>query len=44
METILSIYDEMQESIRTGKEYRTTLEPPAGDPRCCHPARSTEVH
>jgi hypothetical protein len=40
MEMILSIYDEMQESIRTGKDYKTRLEPPPGDRRCCHPAKS----
>jgi hypothetical protein len=35
-EMILSIYDEMQEAVRTGKEYQTKLEPPPGDKRCCH--------
>ena len=43
-ETILSIYDEMQESIRTGREYRTRLEPPPGDRRCCHPAKAPAKH
>lgn len=37
---ILEIYDAMQESIRGGLPYRTRLDPPPADPRCCHPARS----
>jgi hypothetical protein len=41
---ILQIYDEMQEAVRTGGEYRTKLDPPAGDKRCCHPARSAKAH
>lgn len=43
-EMIRQIYDEMQEAVRTGKEYRTRLNPPPGDRRCCHPARSTKLH
>ncbi len=35
-ETILEIYDEMAEAIRTGKEYKTRLDPPPGDIRCTH--------
>jgi hypothetical protein len=27
-----------------GGEYRTKLEPPAGDPRCCHPTRTAKPH
>jgi len=40
-ERILKVYDEMQEAIRTGGEYRTRLEPPAGDKSCCHEPRET---
>jgi hypothetical protein len=37
-ETILEIYDEMSQAIRSGVPYRTTLDPPPGyGPR--HPAR-----
>jgi hypothetical protein len=39
-ETILQIYDALQESIRTGQPYQTRLDPPPADPRCCHPPRS----
>lgn len=38
-ETILQIYDALQESIRTGQPYQTRLDPPPADPRCCHPPR-----
>jgi hypothetical protein len=31
-DTILSIYDEMAEAIRTGKPYQTRLDPPPGPP------------
>jgi hypothetical protein len=43
-ETILSIYDEMQEAVRTGQEHKTSLEPAPGDPICCHPPRSEKIH
>jgi hypothetical protein len=43
-EMILSIYDEMQEAVQSGGEYRTKLEPPPGDRRCCHPAREQVKH
>lgn len=36
-DTILSIYDAMQEAIRTGQPYQTRLDPPPADPRCSHP-------
>jgi hypothetical protein len=36
-DTILSIYDEMAEAIRTGKPYQTRLDPPPADPSCRHP-------
>jgi len=36
---ILELYDAIAESIRTGEPYRTLLEPPPADPRCCHPSR-----
>lgn len=34
---ILEIYDAMQEAIGTGQPYKTRLDPPPADPRCCHP-------
>lgn len=34
--TILSIYDEMQEAVRTGKPYQTRLSPEPGSRECCH--------
>jgi hypothetical protein len=37
--TILEIYDAMQDAIQTGQPYRTRLDPPPADVRCCHPAR-----
>lgn len=43
-EMILSIYDEMQEAVRGGGEYKTRLEPPPGDRRCCHEPRIEKVH
>ena len=36
-DTILSIYDDMAEAIRTGKPYKTRLDPPPADPACRHP-------
>ncbi len=35
---ILEIYDEMAEAMKTGKPYRTRLEPPAADERVAHEA------
>ena len=40
---ILEIYDAMDDSIRTGRPYQTRLDPPPGDPRCCHPPRNQDV-
>jgi hypothetical protein len=40
---ILEIYDVMQEAIRTGKPYQTRLNPPPGDPRCCHDAKEVQL-
>ena len=36
---ILEIYDALTDSIRTGEPYKTRLDPPPADPRCCHPPR-----
>lgn len=36
---VLEIYAAMAEAIRTGKPYRTRLDPPSADPRIAHPAR-----
>lgn len=36
---ILEIYDEMAEAMRTGKPYKTRIDPPPAGPRVCHPAR-----
>lgn len=38
---ILEIYDEMAEAMRSGQPYQTRLDPPPGDPRCCHPPRES---
>ena len=43
-EMILEVYDEMQEAVRSGGEYRTRLQPPPGDKRCCHPPRDVAKH
>jgi hypothetical protein len=32
---ILEIYDEMAEAMWTGNPYKTRLDPPPADPRCC---------
>jgi hypothetical protein len=37
---ILEMYDEMQRAIETGEPHRTRLDPPPGDPRCCHRAET----
>ena len=37
---ILEIYDQMQESVTTGKAYRTRLDPPPADVGCCHQSRA----
>jgi len=39
-DTIMEIYDAMTEAIRTGQPYKTRLDPPPADPRCCHPPRT----
>jgi hypothetical protein len=39
-DTILEIYDELAEAIRTREPYQTRLDPPPADPRCCHPPRT----
>ena len=36
---ILKMYDAIQEAVATGETYRTCLDPPPADPRCCHPPR-----
>ena len=36
-DSILDIYDALQDSITTGTPYQTRLDPPPVDPRCCHP-------
>jgi hypothetical protein len=38
-ERILELYDALAESQRTGTPYQTRLDPPAADPRCCHPPK-----
>lgn len=38
-DTILEMYDAMQQAMTTGQPYQTRLEPPAADSQCCHPAR-----
>lgn len=39
----LEIYDAMQEAMRNGTPYHTSLDPPPADPCCCHPARPAEA-
>ena len=36
-DTILKIYDAMQESIRSGQPYQSRLDPPPADAACRHP-------
>jgi hypothetical protein len=38
-EQVLVVYDALAEASRTGQPYRTPLDPPPADPRCCHAAR-----
>jgi hypothetical protein len=38
-EQILAVYDALAEAGRTGKPYRTLLDPPPADPRVAHPAK-----
>jgi hypothetical protein len=40
---ILEIYDEMAEAARTGKPYKTRLDPPPADPRVAHPSREGQI-
>ena len=40
-ETILKIYNAMQQAMATGQPYQTLLDPPPADPRCCHPPKPT---
>jgi hypothetical protein len=40
---ILEMYDAMADAIRTGQPYKTRLDPPPADPRCCHPPRHQEA-
>lgn len=39
--TILEIYDELAESMKTSQPYQTRLDPPPAFLCCCHEARST---
>jgi len=39
-DTILEIYDAMQNAIATGVPYQTKLNPPPADASLCHPARA----
>jgi hypothetical protein len=41
---ILDVYDRMAEAAKTGGPYQTPLDPPPGDPRCCHPERAEKTH
>jgi hypothetical protein len=43
-DTILEIYDELAEAIRTREPYQTRLDPPPADPRCCHPPKNLLHH
>lgn len=33
---VLEVYDDMAAARRSGGVYRTRLDPPPADPRCCH--------
>ena len=39
---VLDIYDSIQVSIATGGTFRTVLDPPPAEPRCCHSPREHE--
>ena len=41
---ILEIYDAMRTSITTGKPYKTPLNPPPADARCCHSSIRPMTH
>lgn len=38
-DTILEMYDAMQQAMTTSQPYQTRLDPPPADIRCCHPPR-----
>lgn len=40
---ILEIYDEMAEAVHTGIPYKTHLDSPPADARCCHPSRGNKT-
>lgn len=40
---ILEIYDALAESTRSGKPYKTRLDPPPADDRCCHTPKKAEA-
>jgi N-6 DNA Methylase len=42
-DTILEMYDEMAEAVRTGAQYRTRLNPPPADPSVAHSTESLPV-
>jgi hypothetical protein len=37
---VLEIYDAIADAMRSGQPYRTRLDPPPADPRCCHPSET----
>ena len=39
-DTILDMYDAMQQAITAGQSYQPRLDPPPADSRCCHPITS----
>jgi hypothetical protein len=40
---ILEIHDEMAEAMSSGIPYKTRLDPPPADPRCCHPVKNNHL-
>ena len=42
-DTILQIYDQLQQAIDTGTPYQSPLDPPPCDPRAAHPAAAQEA-
>lgn len=38
-QVILELFDAMADAMKAGAPYRTRLDPPPADPRCCHPPK-----
>jgi hypothetical protein len=42
-DTILALYDQFTEASASGTDFTSPLNPPAGDPRACHPKRKIAI-